>query len=477
MSSTPHTYIEYFAITIAWIVVIASLLQVTFYLIQIVIASYSVRKYPKGNRKLLIDQYHWNITPPISIIVPAFNEEKTIQQSIHSILNVNYPVFDVIIVNDGSTDHTLAKLKKAFDLYLIDKIDDLEDSLQHAPIRGVYASKKDSRITVIDKQNGGKADSQNAGISFSRSPLVCSIDADTILDIYALLKATEPFIYDPKTIAVGGTIQIANGSTIKDGMLVEAKMPRSLLAILQVLEYLRSFLMGRLAWSHFNTVMIISGAFGIFRRKEIMAVGGYTRGSMGEDYDLIVKLHHHMRTHHRDYRISFVPDAVCWTEAPETLSVLRRQRIRWQMGALEVINRYRSMIFSPSYGRVGMVGASYAAFVDIVAPLCELVGYFLLPTFWFFGYLSLNYLLALLGITFAFGVFITTLSISLGEVVIKQFTGTSNLILLFIVAIIENLGYRQLCSWWRLRGIWRFFRGKHEWGNMERRGFKDDKID
>jgi len=325
---------------------------------------------------------------------------------------------------------------------------------------------------VVDKQNGGKADALNAGINVSRAPILCSMDADSLLEPDALLRAVRPFVDDPiRTVAVGGTVRIANGCRIDHGRVVEVGIPTNPLALLQTVEYLRAFLMARLAWSRVNALTIISGAFGLFRRAAVIEVGGYTLGTVGEDMELVVKLHRLMRDQKRPYRVAFIPEPVCWTEAPESLTVLGRQRSRWHRGALEIFERHWDMTFNPRYGRVGVVGFGYILLVDVIGPIVEMLGYILVPILWATGLLAIEYVLAFVAVSFTFGVVISVGALALEESELRRFPKATDLLALTAAAVIENFGYRQINNLWRLRGIWQYFRKSQSWGVMTRKGF------
>ncbi|EHK53102.1 glycosyltransferase family 2 protein [Allomesorhizobium alhagi] len=454
----------------AWTVIVFGLIQTTVYLLQLVVAAYALSKRPPVARSGLLWHRYGDIAPPISLIVPAYNEQINIVESVHSMLALEYPAYEVIVVNDGSKDETLKRLIDAFELLAFRR--PYEETLKHEPIRAIYASPRSDRLFVVDKSNGGKADAQNAGINVSRAPIFCVIDGDSILEPDALLRAVQPFIEDPeRTIAVGGTIRIANNSTIESGRVKTVRLPTRILPLFQVVEYLRAFLMARLAWSRINTLMLVSGAFGVFRRREAVAVGGFTKGSMGEDLDFVIKLHRHMLDNKRDYRIEFIPEPVCWTEAPETLAVLARQRSRWQRGALEAFFRYRGMLFKPRYGRVGFLGFGHILIVDVLGPVMEVLGYVLMPLFWLTGVLSTEHLLAYTALVFVYGVFVSVASLILEELELKRFPRPRDLAILTLAAVAENFGYRQLNNFWRVKGYWQYLRADNNWGEMTRTGF------
>ena len=415
----------------------------------------------------------WRIneqTMPISLLVPAYGEEATIAESVRSMLALHYPEFEIIVINDGSKDRTLDVLIDAFEMEAVDRT--FEESVPHKPIKATYGSDRHPRLIVIDKENGGKADALNAGINLSRTPLFCVVDADSLLESDALLRAVQPFLLDPdEVVAVGGTIRLANGSTIRKGRVVSIGLPSNLLALFQVVEYLRAFLMARLAWSEMDALMLISGAFGIFRRSIAIAVNGYSHGTVGEDMEIIVKIHRHLRERGIRYGIRFVPDPVCWTEAPESLGTLHRQRTRWQRGSLETFFKHKRMLGNPRYGLAGMVGYVYVFSSDVLGPVLEALGYVLMPLFWGLGILGWDFFLAYLAMSFVFGVFISVASLALEEMELKRFPNPKDLLVLTGVAILENFGYRQLNNLWRIQGWWQFLRGRRDWGAMQRKGF------
>ncbi|HZV83375.1 MAG TPA: glycosyltransferase [Brevundimonas sp.] len=460
-----------FAAGIALFVIGTGLLQNFIYLIQLGLAAAALIERPSSPQPGVLWRRYAEASPPIALLAPAFNESLTVAQSIRSLLSLQYPNFEVIVINDGSNDDTLAVLIAAFDLRPIERHYDI--AIAHQPIRGLYGAAHQPRLIVVDKENGGKADALNAGINVSRAPIFCSMDADSLLEPDALLRAVRPFVEDPeRTVAVGGTVRIANGCVIADGRVVEVRAPRNPLALLQTVEYLRAFLMARLAWSRINALTIISGAFGLFRRARVIEVGGYTHGTVGEDMELVVKLHRLMRDKGLPYKIAFVPEPVCWTEAPEDLRMLGRQRSRWHRGALETFERHWTMMFNPRYGRVGVVGFGYIFLVDVLGPIVELLGYVLIPVFWGMGLLSIEYLLAFLAVSFTFGVVISVGSLALEESELRRFPRARDLVLLTFVAVLENFGYRQLNNLWRLRGVWQYLRRSQSWGAMTRKGFR-----
>lgn len=453
------------------IVITTGLVQTGLYLLQLFLAFRELAEHRPERRAGLLWRRYADVAPPISMLVPAYNEEKSIVDSLRSMLALNYPAFEVIAINDGSKDETLAAMIRGFDLAPVSR--HFSETLDHQPIRGLYASPHHPKLLVVDKANGGKSDALNAGIDLSRFPIFCAVDADSILESDALLRAAQPFVDDPiRTVAVGGTIRIANGCAIERGQVLSFSLPKSLLALFQTIEYLRAFLMARLAWSRMQTLTIISGAFGLFRRQVAMAVGGYSHGTVGEDMELVIKIHRYMRERGDDYRVTFVPEPVCWTEAPESWSVLGRQRSRWQRGALETFFRHKDMLGRRRYGRIGTFGLGHVLIVDVLGPPIEVLGYILVPMLWLLGLLSVDFLLAYLALTFVFGIFVSVGALLLEEIDLRRLPRALDLAILTGIAVLENFGYRQISNLWRLRGLWQYLRGHQGWGTMTRVGFK-----
>ena len=408
--------------------------------------------------------------PAITIIAPAYNEELSIVQSVRSLLALEYPDHEVIVVNDGSKDATVDKLVEAFGLERVERRQ--VAPLQQTKILGVYASKKYPNLTVVDKENGRKADAANAGIGFALTPLVCIIDADSIIESDGLLRATEPFMTDDGSlVAVGGAIRIVNGCTIVGGSLQKIGISSNWLARFQVVEYLRAFLTARVANAGLNSLLLISGAFGIFDRKTLVEIGGYRHDTVGEDFELVVRIHRHMRELDRPYKIDFVPEIVCWTEAPVSMLGLRNQRARWQQGALETLVEHRRMIGNPRYGRIGLLALPHVVLEDVIGPPAELIGYLVIPIAWALGILDPDMALGYLALTFLFGTALSLGTLALEELQLRRTPTARHLAILMISAIIENFGFRQAVLLFRLIGIKRFFRNETAWSPVPRVGF------
>lgn len=470
MDFSAHASVALGAEIVAGFVIAVAALQSGVYLMQLLIAHHALQQEPPPRTLRTLWRRSLSSAPPIALLAPAYNEAATIENSVRSLLALEYPSYEVIVINDGSKDQTLDVLTRAFALAPAEL--DRNTALYHQPVRATYRSSEFPQLFVIDKVNGGKADALNAGLNLARAPLVCSMDADSILEPDALLRVAQPFVEDPqRVIAAGGTVRVANGCNVVEGRVTRIGLPKNIWALFQTVEYLRAFLLARLAWSRMGALTIVSGAFGLFRRAAVIEVGGYATNTVGEDMEMIVRLHRRFRELNRPYKIAFVPEPVCWTEVPESLTVLARQRTRWQRGALETFVAHRAMLFNPKYGRVGMMGLGLVLLFDVLAPATEIVGYLLVPLMWALGLLSFEFFAAYLGVTFALGVAVSVGSLAIEEAELRRFPKVSDLLILALAAVFENFGYRQLNSWWRLRGCWQWLRGDQSWGAMTRKGF------
>lgn len=439
--------------------------------IQLFVAAYVFATRVKPSQ-FSLDLWHRykDLALPVSVVAPAFNEELSIVESVRALLALEYPEHEVIVVNDGSKDSTLATMIEAFDCVPSQR--EQIAALQHTKIVGVYKSRKHANLLVVDKENGRKADAANAGIGFARTPLVCIIDADSIIEPDGLLRAAEPFMYDTgKMVAVGGAIRIANGCEIRAGSLRKIGVTKAWLPRFQIVEYLRAFLTARVANAEVNTLLLISGAFGVFRRSTLIEIGGYRHDTVGEDLELIVRIHRHMREQKREYAIGFVPEIVCWTEAPTTWAGLRNQRARWQQGALETLIRHRRMILNPQYGRIGMFSMFQLVIEDVIGPPAELVGYLVIPAALLLGVMDPVVALVFLCVTVLFGTGLSIGTLALEELQLRRTPSARDLIRVGVAAFVENFGYRQANLVFRLSGIKRHLRKDTSWAAVPREGF------
>jgi cellulose synthase/poly-beta-1,6-N-acetylglucosamine synthase-like glycosyltransferase len=411
------------------------------------------------------------LTPAVSVLLPAYNEEAGVVPSVTSLLDLRYPRHEVIVVNDGSTDGTIQRLREAFDLTPVRLA--LRTGLVTEPVRGTYVSRRRPNLVVVDKENGGKSDALNAGVNAASHRYVCAVDADAILESDSLLRFVKPIVDDPELVAAaGGIVRIANGSVVDAGRIVTFRLPRSWLAATQVVEYIRAFLIGRLGWNSINALLIISGAFGIFRRALVEEVGGYARGTVGEDIELVVRLHAHLRAHGEPYHIAFVPDPVAWTEAPEDLTTLSRQRRRWQRGLGETLWRHRRQIGNPRLGAVGLVALPWFVLVEFLGAIYEAFGLLLVLVAWLLGALSMSFFLAFLVVSILLGLVLSIAAIMLEEYAARRHERATDVSRLVLYAFLENFGYRQLNGYWRCRAFVDLARRTSGWGEMRRRGFE-----
>lgn len=406
-------------------------------------------------------------TPPVSIVIPAYNEAAGIVDSVRSMSIVGYPRFEIVIINDGSIDDTLQVLIEAFNLEKV-RIPYRPD-IPTAEVRGIYRGHGSVDITVIDKENAGRADALNAGINAARYPYALCTDADVILDANCLVGAMRRVVEDRmRTIAVGGNIRPLNGSRVQLGHLIRAEVPKKLVPRMQVLEYVRTFLASRPAWSGMEALPLVSGAFGIWKRSAVIAVGGFTSGHMGEDMDLTMRLHRYHIDNAIPYRIVYEPSAVIWTEVPESLRVLKRQRIRWHRGLMTAVKDFMPMTFNPKYGKVGMVTWAAMFLFEYVAPIVEFVGWITIPLALLLGALNVSSLVILLALAFGVGLLNSLIALLLDESY-GYFNSKADTARLIVMALIENFGMRQITVAWRIRAILGG-KGTRAWGNMERKG-------
>lgn len=406
--------------------------------------------------------------PLVSVIVPAHNESLTIVASLRALLALEYSAREIIVVNDGSSDDTLSLLQRTFQLVPTPLA--FDQPLKTAAVRGIYRSLIEPDLVVIDKTSAGsKADASNAGINAASGLIVLTIDADTMLEPDALSRGVLPFLEDASTVAAGGYVGIANGSRIEANRVCDAGLPSSWLARFQIVEYMRSFLLFRLACASHNAVTIVSGAYGLFRRDAAIEVGGYRGDAIGEDMDLTIRLQRHFRGQHRPGRIAFVPVPVCWTQAPEDLTSLRAQRCRWRRGLLQALWRYRDVVGHPRYGGVGMIVLPMTTIFEGLGPLIEIAGYVITTAAAVVGILDWHHYRVLLAVSILFGASTTLLAVLLSDITSHRYLRGRDLALLCAVAVLENVGYRQLNSWWGCVGTIQALTGKNEWGPMKRR--------
>ena len=410
------------------------------------------------------------VSPHISILAPAYEESATITESVRALLAISYPNLEIIVVNDGSRDDTLQVLVDQFELVPIHPI--YQELIPSQPIKALYRSRRHPNLVVANKENGGsKADALNAGLNLATGDLVWAIDADTLIEPDALQQMVRPFLTGEEVLAAGGTIRLVNGSQIRRGRILTSQAPREPLVGFQVIEYMRAFLFGRLGWNGLGGNLIISGAFGLFRRDAMLRVGGYAHDTVGEDMELIVKLRCQMYEEGRPHGVAFIPDPVAWTEAPDTLRLLSSQRDRWHRGLADVIWRYRHVFFNRRYGAMGLFVYPYFFFVELLSPVLEAVGVITLLVGLAVGAVNGNFAALFFAAAYGYGLLLTMLTLLLEEVFYHRYQKWQDRVWLITWTILENFGYRQLSVLWRLWGLVKFLRGQRDWGTMERRGF------
>ncbi len=404
---------------------------------------------------------------PISILVPAYNEKLTILSSLESLLRLDYPGFEIIVVNDGSTDGMEDLIIKHFGLRQVYR--PIRKSIETKPWHSIFeANVGETRVTLINKENGGKADALNLGINVSNYPLFVAMDADSMLQSNALKRIVYHFVKSEKTIVVGGNIKVGNNCVLKNGIIHKIAATGNPLIIFQTIEYLRVFLSSRVALNLFNSNIIISGAFGLFRKRAVIEVGGYDVSTIGEDMELIMKLHEYNISIGRPYIIHYAPDAMCYTQSPEDLKSLKSQRVRWHIGLMDSLIKYRHVIFNTKYKVFGFMPVSYYAIFEMGAPIVDLLGFIIIPAAYFTGHVSIEILVFYFLCFSIYNISISIVSICFEAYLFRAPFSPLMVLELILFSLIECLGYRQLCSLFRIQGMMRYKRARHIWGKIHR---------
>lgn len=453
---------------------IYSLLLLLFYVLIVV---YSINEIKHYVSKSSFTDYNLlassEYAPTISIIAPAYNEGATIIENVRSLLAVHYNNFELILINDGSKDKTLQELIVAYKLVKVPFL--VNGKIKTKSIRGIYKSTNSiyRKLLVVDKENGGKADALNTGINISSNKYIVCIDVDCILEQDAMLKLIKPFLEETQfhVIATGGVIRIANSCEIVNGKLVKVHLPKKLLPRMQTLEYIRAFLLGRMAWSRMNGLLIISGAFGAFDREIAIRAGGYNSSTVGEDMELIVRMRRYMHENKMPYKVSYIPDPLCWTEAPSTFKILGRQRNRWTRGTIETLQIHKKMFFNPRFGILGILSYPYWFFFELLAPIIEFSGYIFLLVFVLSGAVKWHSFILLLALVLSFGFLYSIFAILIEVTTFNQYKKRTDILKLILIAIIEPIIFHPFVVWSAIRGNIDFLRKKKSWGEMTRQGF------
>ncbi|MBS3786791.1 glycosyltransferase family 2 protein [Candidatus Bipolaricaulota bacterium] len=445
----------------------------TGYLILLGLSGLELRYHLKRRTVDICQEEACELAPDVAIVVPAYNEKATISSSLASLQELEYPNLELIVVNDGSTDDTIKEIKEKFKLIPVAR--EPENAVESEKVREVYKSVSDERILVIDKENGGKADALNAGLNYSRSDLFLAIDADSLVEKKSLQRLIEPYLTkDTNVVGIGGIVRVSNGCTIKGSEVVEARTPNKLLPLIQVMEYIRAFLFGRTGWSRINSLPIISGAFGLFKTDLVKKMGGYRTDTVGEDMDLVIRLHKYMREKGENYTISFIPDPVCWTQVPSSMKVLSRQRNRWQRGLAEALTYNWKMIGNPKYGSIGLLGLPFFFVFELLGPLVEVSGYVVFIVSFFMGWINLPFAILFITLALVYGILLSVSSLLLEEFTLKRYNDPLDRVKLLGMAFLENFGYRQLHALWRLKGLIDYFRRSSSWGEMTRESMESE---
>lgn len=440
-----------------------------FFLLLVLAAPQLFAHWRFGSEDVLTRSLTSSAAPRVSIIVPAYNESMSIVDSLRSLLTLRYPYYEVVLVNDGSTDDTLQRLIDAYDLYEVPPA--VMRRLRTERVRGYYRSRTWTKLLVVDKANGGKADSLNVALDASRFPFVLACDADTLIEPDALLRLTRPFLFDQKIAAVGGTIRVVNSCTVKDGRVTDARVDSRWLPGVQTVEYLRAFLFGRLGWNLLGGNLNISGAFGLFRRDYLTEILGYATSTVTEDFEVSVRLQRFLKERKTKASVTFIPDPVAWTEVPSAVSVLGRQRERWHRGLIATLVTHRQVIFNPRYGATGLIAMPYFVFCEMLAPLIEAFGLVLTIIGTLFGLLEPRYAVAFFVVTYLYSILLSLAAILMEEASFHRYRRPVDSLRLVLFAFLEPLGYRQITVWFRLKAFVRYMRGDRQWGRMQREGF------
>lgn len=448
-------------------IILYFILMNSIYFIFTVIAFFDLLSFDRRSRRRGIgDVLSGTTTRPISIIVPAFNESATIVSSIHSMLEVAYPEFEVIVVNDGSEDDTMQRLQEVFSLFPV--TDTTRPQLQTKRIIRIHRSLDHPNLIVIDKERGGKSDALNAGINLSSYPLFCCVDADSLLNSDALGRIARPFVEDETIVAAGGIIRVLNGAEVENHRVVRSRAPKNFLHLCQSIEYVRGFLTGRTALARLNSLLIISGAFGMFLKRAVIEAGGYHTGTVCEDMELIVRLHRVGKEKGLNWRAIFVPDPVCWTQVPSDYRSLMRQRDRWQRGLLESLLIHFKMFLNPKYGRAGMLGMPFYFFFEALGPVIELTGYLLIPILWYFEKLNATFAMQFFLLAVLYNIVLSLLALIVDDLLFQRYDRPRDLMWMACAALFEFIGYRQILAVRRTAAFLTILFRRGHWGHVRR---------
>lgn len=463
-------FIRYFILFFNFFCMIYTLILSMIYFMQLIFSYFRVRKDNKRNPLSDHEDYvdSENLLP-VSLLIPAYNEQENIVENIHALMEIDYPTYELIVVNDGSTDSTHEKVVAAFELKKIEYA--VKVSIPAGEIKNIYYNPRYPKLIYVDKANGGKADSLNVGINVSVYPLFVCLDADSRIEKDAIIRLSTQFIKDTKTVVSGGFVRIANGSVVRNGVWESFKLPEKAVERFQIVEYFRAFLAGRVSWNLSNSLLIVSGAFGVFNKNVVIECGGYRTNTIGEDMEIIVRIHKFMRKNKRPYTVTFDQNAICWTQGPMSLGDLRSQRKRWQVGLMDSLFTHGDMFLNHRYGATGMLSVPYAWFFEFLGAPIEVLGYLVIPLSYFLGELSLYYFILYLAVATCLGIAISLGGLILEQTANKGCISAKQCMQLAFYAFIENFGYRQLITLFRMEAVLNYRNLKGTWGKIKRKEF------
>jgi cellulose synthase/poly-beta-1,6-N-acetylglucosamine synthase-like glycosyltransferase len=448
----------------------------TVYTVLMSLSLYAVSLHSKlAAEKPYGDMADSPVTPPVALIVPAYNEENAIVHTVLSLLDLNYPEKELLVIDDGSTDGTLACLIERFQLRQVDMI--YREALKGAKVTGFYHNPEQPQLLVVSVEHGGKPQALNAGINMARSPYFCTVDADSIIERDALLRLMAPVVQSSRnTVVSGGIVRIANGCTVDHGKITKIDLAASWLERCQTVEYIRTFLFGRPGWNALNATFITSGAFCLLHKQSVIEAGGFSRETVTEDIDMIATLRRYLTDQKRKYRIVFTSDPICWTEAPRTIKMLARQRRRWQLGLTQTVMKNRDMIFNWRFGSMGILSMPFHAYLEALGCVVEALGTFLIPLSYFFGVILLPTFLLFMVLAVGYGTLLSMGSVVLEELTLRRYPNWKHVLLLMAYAVIENLGYRQMVTLFRAHGVLQYFVGRKRWEAVQHKGLSVQKA-
>jgi cellulose synthase/poly-beta-1,6-N-acetylglucosamine synthase-like glycosyltransferase len=442
------------------------------YTILMVISLYTVSLHSKFAARVGYGELADSpVTPPVALIIPAFNEQDAAVATVASLLDLNYPEKEIIVVDDGSTDDTAMRLIEHFQLQRMDLV--FREAVPCKKPFAFYHNPEVPELLLISKENGGKADALNVGISMARSPYFCTVDADSIIERDALLRLMAPIVHsNVNTVVSGGVVRIANGCRLEGGQIRDIRLPKTWLERCQVVEYIRTFLFGRPGWNFLNATFICSGAFCLLQKESVVLAGGFTTDTVTEDIDMIATLHRYLKDKGWKYRMIFTTDPVCWTEAPKDISTLAKQRRRWQLGLMQTVMKHNRMIGDPRFGLMGMFSMPFHAYIEAAGCVVEAAGTVLLPFSFLVGAMPFGLFLLLMFLAVGYGTLLSMGSVLLAEATVRRYPSYRDVLTLILFSLVENFGYRQMVTFFRAQGVLQYVMGKRKWELVSHRGLE-----